>query len=482
MSQPTRPTRPPQAVRRPGDRVVRRAVLRTETVKLRPPRPPRRGRPIALTLVYGFIGLITLGTALLSLPVATVSGERAPLVDALFTATSAVCVTGLVVQDTGTYWSHFGQAVILLLIQAGGFGFATSATLLLVTIGHRATLRERLACGFSLGADTTASGEILRLVRRLAVVTVLIELAGALLLLPRALYFHPPGHAIWWSLFHSVSAFNNAGFDITGGYRSLTPYQRDPWILLTIGLLIVLGGLSFVVLADIVAERRWRRLTVDSKLVLTTTGFLLFIGMVAFLLLESGNPATLGRLDWGSRLLNALFHSITPRTAGFNAVDLSALREETLFLLTALMFIGGASGSTAGGIKVQTFSLLFFAIIASVQGHSRVVAFGREVPHVQVYRALAVALLSIAVVFSVALTLALTIETRFIDVWFEAVSAFGTVGLSTGITPELNTVGRLILIVTMFVGRLGPLTLALALAARTRPSPVRYAPETVRLG
>ncbi len=443
---------------------------------------PRRGRPVALTLVYGFIGLIALGTLLLSLPIATASGERAPLVDALFTATSAVCVTGLVVHDTGTYWSRFGQVIILLLIQAGGFGFATSATLLLVTIGHRPTLRERLAAGFSLGADTVAPGESMRLVRRFALLTLLVELAGTLLLLPRALSFQPPRQAVWWSVFHSVSAFNNAGFDITGGYRSLTPYQRDPWILLTIGLLIVLGGLSFVVIGDIVAERRWRRLTVDSKIVLTTTGFLLAFGTVVILFLEGGNPATLGGLDWDARLFNALFHSIAPRTAGFNAVDMAALREETLFFLTALMFIGGASGSTAGGIKVQTFSLLLFAILASVRGHTRVVAFGREVPHVQVYRALALALLSIAVVFITALTLALTIETRFIDVWFETASAFGTVGLSTGITPELNAAARLVLVVTMFIGRLGPLTLALALAARARPSPVRYAPETVRLG
>ena len=443
---------------------------------------PRRGRPVALTLAYGFIGLIALGMLLLSLPVATTSGERTALIDALFTATSAVCVTGLVVHDTGTYWSGFGQAVILLLIQAGGFGFATSATLLLVTIGHRPSLRERLACGFSLGAETTAPGESLRLVRRFALLTLLVELAGALVLLPRALSFQPPGQALWWSLFHSVSAFNNAGFDINGGYRSLTPHQRDPWVLLTIGLLVVLGGISFVVLGNLMAERRWRRLTIDSKLVLTTTVLLLATGAAAFLFIEGSNPATLGNLDWGSRLTNALFHSITPRTAGFNAVEIGALREETLFLLTGLMFIGGASGSTAGGIKVQTFALLFFAILASARGHTRVVAFGREVPHAQVYRALAVALLSIALVFVVALALALTIETRFINVWFEAVSAFGTVGLSTGITPELGTAGRLILVLTMFAGRLGPLTLALALAARARPSPVRYAQETVRLG
>lgn len=467
-------------MRRPGDRVIRRAVLRPEAVTLSAPKRRWRPRHPALLPVLGFGGVILVGGLLLTLPFVTTSGRPTPFIDALFTATSAVCVTGLVVVDTGTHWNGLGQALILALIQIGGLGFLTTSTLLLLLIGRRATLRERLALGMTIGVP--GPGGVLHLLRRIALLTVIIETLGIATLFLRFIQEMPPGRAFWWAVFHAVSAFNNAGIDIIGGFRSLTVYQGDTWILLTIATLIILGGIGYTPLADLARCRTWRRLTLDTKLVLSMTAALLIGGTVGMLLLEGGNPATLGQLAWPERLLNGFFHSVTPRTAGFNSIPISAMHDQSLVFTIALMFIGGSSGSTAGGVKVQTFSVLFFAIAAAVQGREAVVAFGREVPHRQVYQALAIALLAIAAVFVVALGLTVFEPFNVIDVAFETVSGFGTVGLSTGITPRLGPGSRLLLIAIMFVGRLGPLTLALALAARPTPRGIRYAREHVKIG
>lgn len=460
--------------------MVRVAKPLRETVRIRGPKLRRRGPKPALVFVAGFAALILIGTILLSLPAASRSGDRTSLVDALFTATSAVCVTGLVVVDTATHWTSFGQVVILVLIQLGGFGFMTSSIALLLLIGRRPRLRERMLAGESMGGSTL--GGTLRLVRRVAATTAIIELIGALMLLLAFSRHASFGIASWWGVFHSVSAFNNAGFDIQGEFRSVTAYQRDWTVLVPLAGLIILGGISYTVLADVARRRSWRRLSVDTKLILSTSAVLLLAGTAMMLATEAANPSTLGPLTWPDRLLNAAFHSVSLRTAGFNAVPMSELHEQTQFFNMALMFIGGASGSTAGGIKVQTFSLLFLAILASIRGSDYVVAFGREIPHAQVYRALSVALLAVAMVFAVALILTVTEPFGFTDVFFEAVSAFGTVGLSTGITPELSIWGRFIVMATMFVGRLGPLTLVLALAARADRPNYRYASGTCKIG
>ncbi|WP_245534927.1 TrkH family potassium uptake protein [Sphaerobacter thermophilus] len=482
MSDPGQPRSgtPPRYTRRPGDRVVRRAVLRPEAVTLAAPKARRRPRPPALVPVLGFAGVILVGAILLSLPIATTSGRSTPFIDALFTATSAVSVTGLVVVDTGTHWNAFGQAVVLALIQIGGLGFMATSTLLLMLVGRRATLRDRMALGLTMG--TPEPGGAMRLLRRIALMTLIIESVGVLLLFLRFTQEMPPGRALWWGLFHGISAFNQAGFDIVGGFQSMIPFQRDPWILLTMAVLITLGGIGYTPLADVLRCRTWRRLTVDTKLVLSTTAALLAVGMVGYLIMEWNNPATLGHLPWGDRLLNGYFQSVTPRTAGFNAIPIGEMRDQSLVFTIALMFIGGASGSTAGGVKVQTFSLLFFAILAAISGRESVVAFGREIPPRQIYQALAVVLLAIAVVFLVALGLTVFEPFDAIDVAFETVSGFGTVGLSTGITPQLGPGSRLFLIAIMFTGRLGPLTLALALAARPTRRGIGYARENVKIG
>ncbi|WP_294084550.1 TrkH family potassium uptake protein [Sphaerobacter sp.] len=455
-------------------------MLRPESVTLPTPKKRRRPRPPALVPVLGFAGVILVGAILLSLPIATTDGHSTPFIDALFTSASAVSVTGLVVVDTGTHWNAFGQAVVLALIQIGGLGFMATSTLLLLLVGRRATLRDRMALGLTMG--TPEPGGAMRLLRRIALMTLIIESVGVLLLFLRFIQEMSPGRALWWGLFHGISAFNQAGFDVIGDFQSMTVYQRDPWILLTMATLIILGGIGYTPLADVFRCRCWRRLTVDTKLVLSTTAALLAAGTIGFLLMEWNNPATLGRLPWADRLLNSYYLSVVPRSAGLSAIPIEELREQSLVFTIALMFIGGASGSTAGGIKVQTFSLLLFAILAAITGRESVVAFGREIPPRQIYQALAVVLLSIALIFLVALGLTVFEPFDPIDVAFETVSAFGTVGLSTGITPQLGPGSRLFLIAIMFTGRLGPLTLALALAARPTRRGIGYARENVKIG
>lgn len=471
------------AGRRPGDRRVRVERARPEQFTITTPKRLRAPLPPALVLVAGFAAMIAAGTVVLILPVSSQAGAVTPVIDALFTATSAVCVTGLVVVDTGTYWSPFGQAVILALIQVGGFGFMTSSTLLLLfLVRRRTTLRDRVLVGESLGGlDVGAVGP---LIRRVAVFTVVAELIGAVIL---TVAFTASGEVdalggAWWGLFHSVSAFNNAGFDVIGGFRSLTPFVDDWVIVPVVGVLIVLGGLGYAIVADVWRKRSWGRMALETKLVISTSLVLLVVGAIFVGMSEWGNPATLGRLSPAERILNSVFTSVTARTAGFNTLDTGGLLEQTLFVVMALMFIGGASGSTAGGIKVNTFSVLFIAIASTVRGEPSAQAFGRRIQHAVVYRALSVTLLSIGVVFVLGLGLELAGNALFIEEIFEAVSAFGTVGLSTGITPDLDEAGRLMITAGMFAGRLGPLTLVLALAARAHPVPYRPAVESVRIG
>ena len=471
---------------RPGDRRVRLARAKPQEFEVKPLRKVRGAPAPATSLVLLFLVLISAGTVLLMLPIATNDGSSTRFIDALFTATSAACVTGLTVVDTATHWSAFGQVVILGLIQAGGFGIMAGSTLLLVFfVGRRTTLRDRLLVTESLGGIQL--GTVTTLVRRIAIFTLVCEGVGAVVLSiaftsgPEA---GPPGDplGIWWGVFHSISAFNNAGFDITGGFRSLSPFIDDWIVLLTIGTLLTAGGLGFAVVGDAVIRHRWARMALETKLVLATTAALLVGGTLLIGFTEWSNPATLGALPPEQRFLNALFESATLRTAGFTALDTGAFLEATLFVVMALMFIGGASGSTAGGIKVNTFSVLLIAIASTVRGQPSAQAFGRRIQHAIVYRALAVALLAVAFVFVIGLGLTLTTDATFMETLFEAISAFGTVGASTGITPELTDPARLITSFAMFVGRLGPLTLVLALAARARPVSFRPAVESVRIG
>jgi trk/ktr system potassium uptake protein len=434
----------------------------------------------ALVFVAGFAGFIFVGGSVLTLPIASSAGQWTPFLDALFTSISAVCVTGLVVVDTGTHWSTFGQIVILLLIQLGGFGFMTSSTLLLLVVRRQASMRERILLREALGSGGV--GSALQLARNIIGFTLVAECAGAIVLSIAFLRDMSPSQALWWGVFHSVSAFNNAGFDVVGDFRGMVPFNQRADILLPIAALLILGGISYTVVEDVVKRRDFQRLMLDTKLVLLTSGALVVLGTLGVLFTERANPDTLGSMPIGPRLLNAFFTGVTPRSAGFNSLNTGAMTDNGLFVLIALMFIGGAAGSTAGGIKVQTFSVLFYAIVAAVRSGSEVEAFGRRVPIQHLLRATAVALLSLALVFSVAFALTLTEPTRFLFLLFEAFSAFGTAGLTTGITSDLSLAGRTIVGATMFAGRLGPLTLMLALAARERNARYRWPEEGVRIG
>ena len=441
---------------------------------------PKTGRLSPLILVYGFAGLIGIGTLLLALPMASKMGQTTSGVDAFFTATSAVCVTGLVVLDTGTYWSSFGQGVILVLIQLGGFGFMTSATLLFMLLRQKVGLRERLLVRESMGG--VRLGGLVSLVKKIAVFTIIIETIGT-----AVFYFHfsstyPTGTAVWKAIFQSISAFNNAGFDIWGNFQSLLNHQGDVLVILGTAALILLGGISFIVLARVFSARRFSRLSLDSKIVLTTTGALLVLGMIVILFTEFSNPDTLGALPLPQKLLVAFFHSVTPRTAGFSVIDMGKVADYSLLFLMFLMFVGGASGSTAGGIKVGTLGLLVATMWSSIRGKEYPGAFGCEFPNPQIHRALTVVMLSLGLIAIVILLLTVTEGFDFLDLLFETVSAFGTVGLSTGITPGLSTAGRVIIAITMFAGRLGTLTIALSLAQGQHPAIYRYPEDTVRIG
>ncbi len=465
-----------------GDKTFRPTIYGVRSWRiLLPSMPgPRTGVSSSLLLIYGFAGLIVIGTLLLTLPISSKSGQPTSIVDALFTATSAVCVTGLVVVDTGDYWNFFGQGIILALIQLGGFGFMTSATLLLLAFGRRIGLRERLLIGESMGLSRM--GGLVSIVKRMAIFTLLIEAFGAIVFFIRFSSGNPPGVSIWKSIFHTISAFNNAGFDVFGNFRSLSDYQADPLMIIATAILIIVGGISFLVVADMLRARSLVKLSLDSKLVLSTTVSLLVVGMIVVLLMEFNDPITLGTFSVPQKFLEAFFQSVTARTAGFSTVDMGNMTSYSLFFTMILMFIGGASGSTAGGIKVNTFGMLTATIWSTIRGREHAGVFGREFTTQQIQRALAVVMLSIGLVSVVVFLLTMTEEFRFINLFFETVSAFGTVGLSTGITPDLSLAGRLIITATMFVGRLGPLTMMLALIQRQKPTEYRYPEETVRIG
>jgi len=434
----------------------------------------------AQTLVLGFVVLILVGTILLSLPVSSSSGEPTDFIDALFTATSAVCVTGLVVVDTGTHYSLFGQLVILLLIQIGGLGFMTMGTLFALILGKRIHLKERLIMQEALN-QLTMEG-VVRLAKSVLSITFLIEGIAALVLGARLSADYGLARGFYYGLFHAVSAFNNAGFDLFGDFRSLTHYVSDPVVIIVVSVLIILGGLGFSVIVDIYTKRNWRKFSLHTKIVLSTTAILLVAGMVAVLLLEYNNKNTLAPLGFTAKLTASWFQSMTPRTAGFNTIDIGGLRNATLFLVIVFMFIGASPGSTGGGIKTSTFGTLIAAVWAMIRGKEDVELFERRLPKEIVYRALTITAVSTGFVVLVTMLLSITENAEFLTVFFETTSAFGTVGLSMGLTTKLTVFGKIVISLTMFAGRLGPLTVAFAVAQKQQKAIYRLAEEKIMVG
>jgi trk system potassium uptake protein TrkH len=448
-----------------------------QTLRIREAAPVSRISP-ARTILLGFAGVILAGAFLLTLPGASVSGESAGFLTAFFTATSAVCVTGLVVVDTATHWSLWGQLVIMGLIQTGGLSFMTMASLFFLFTGKRIGLRERILIRESFNQFDVAG--MVRLVRAVLIYAFGIEALFASILTVRWLPEFGWPHALWLGVFHAVSAFNNAGFDLMGDFRSLTPYVNDPVVTLSISTMFVLGGIGFSVVLNL-WEWQDRRLSTHTRLALFVTSCLIVGGTLLVLLLEWSN--TLVPLPLHGKVLGSYFSAVTPRTAGFNVLDTAALRPTTQFLLVVLMFIGASPGSTGGGIKTTTLGLLAATVWSQSRGKEDTEIFRRRIPVEQVNKALAVTLMAGCLVTVVTLLLTLTDSADFLTLLFETVSAFGTVGLSMGVTPTLTTLGRILIILTMFAGRVGPLTAMMALAQSARPTNViRRVEDRVLIG
>lgn len=447
-----------------------------------------KNRPKSLSatkiIAIAFASIIFLGACLLNLPAASRSGESSGFLTALFTATSATCVTGLVVQDTWLQWSGFGQCVILLLIQVGGLGFMSAATLLVFLLRKRIGLKQRLVMAQALSISDMDG--IVRLQKTVLVGSFLVEGIGALILFARFLPEYGLGNALRWSVFHSVSAFCNAGFDIFGVLQpdaGLILFQSDPVVLLTLCCLIVIGGLGFLVWQEVQQKRSFRRLSVYARLVLLTTFALIVVGWIILCLLEWDNPRTLGPMSVGDKLLNGLFQSVTLRTAGFASIDQAGLTEGGKAVSIVWMLIGGSSGSTAGGLKTVSFVVLILFMAARARGRESVCVFRRTIPQGQVLDAMTIGIILIFLAIFGGIFISSTSDVSVTDGVFEAVSALATVGLTAGATRVMSVPAKLLIILYMYFGRVGVLTISLGFLAGNRAEErYRYAETKLLIG
>ncbi|UUZ89812.1 TrkH family potassium uptake protein [Paenibacillus sp. P25] len=435
-------------------------------------------------LVIGFALIILIGGTLLSLPISSAKGESSPFLDALFTATSATCVTGLVVVDTGTTFSVFGQIVIILLIQVGGLGFMTMATLVAFVLKKRISLKERLILQEAMNQGSMEG--IVRLIRKVIFYSLTIEFAAAVLFAIRWSFDLGPGRAIYYGIWHAISFFNNAGFDlfgsVTGPFSGLTAYADDVLVNVVSMGLIILGGIGFIVIADVVDYKKCRKLSLHSKIVLSMTAALILVGAVVMFIFEYSNPKTLGSLNWTGKILASFFQSVTPRTAGANTIDIGGMRQASQFFMIILMFIGASPGSTGGGVKTTTFTVLIGAVIAMIRGKEDIVLFHYRLGRDRIMKATAIIFLALMLVVLVAMVLSTTEDHSFLMILFEVTSAFGTVGLTMGLTSDLTTFGKILIALMMFAGRLGPLTLAYALGPKAEKELYRYPEGKITIG
>ncbi|MBP1924193.1 trk system potassium uptake protein TrkH [Sedimentibacter acidaminivorans] len=418
-----------------------------------------------MVFIMAFAVIIFIGAILLNLPISNNSGKSIGFVDALFTSTSAMCVTGLTVVNTAEYWTNFGKIVILILIQMGGLGVMTMSAMISFFLGKKITLKTRVFIMEERNVDELQG--VVRLTKSILVYTFLIEFIGAVLLSFVFIKDYGIGKGIAFSIFHSISAFCNAGFDITG--NSMMNYVNNPIITFAISLLVIIGGIGYFVFWDIYDSKGFRRLSLHSKLVLIITGVLLILGFVFVLILEYNNSNTLGNLSILGKIQASIFQSVVPRTAGFNSLDIASLRIPTVVLMLIFMFVGGSSGSTAGGVKITTVGVIIISIYNFVRGKRDVEVFMKRIEYTTIIKAVSIVGIGMLLINGVTFILTITEVNSgfdFLDILFETVSSFGTVGLSRGLTPSLSDVGRIILSVVMFIGRLGPLTVALAFMKR----------------
>ncbi|MDD3363503.1 MAG: TrkH family potassium uptake protein [Syntrophomonas sp.] len=431
----------------------------------------------AQLLVLSFLSIILIGSLLLCTPWAVQNGQVHYLT-ALFTATSAVCVTGLVVVDTATHWTHFGQVVIIILIQIGGLGVMSFATFFALLFGWKIHFRQRLIMQQAINQSSV--GGIVKIFRYLLITTFSIEAIASLIL---TIHWTPLlgfKKALWFGIFHSVSAFNNAGFDLFGNFRSLTEFTTDVTVNLVISSLIIMGGLGFVVLYEIFHYKKKGTLSLHARVVLITTAILIIAGTIILFLSEYNHA--LKDLTLGGKLLASYFQSVSPRTAGFNSIDLNSLFLSSQLVIILLMFIGGSPGSTAGGIKTSTFALLWIAIVSQLRGKKDNEIFQRQIPNNDMFQALTITLLSGFTLITMTFLLSLTHQADLTQIIFEVASALGTVGLTLGLTTQLTPTAQLLIILTMFLGRIGPLTIGFALAYKRKQPEIHYPKGKIMIG
>lgn len=442
---------------------------------------------VARTICLGFMAVILCGTILLMMPFSTSNGTWNDPIVALFTSTSAVCVTGLSVVDPGTYFSFWGQLLILLLVQIGGLGYMTTTTFLILLIGKRFDLRQKVAIQQAL--DRPGMSGSSQIIRSIIATTIIFEITGIFLLLPAFVPDHGWSYGMWLAIFHSINSFNNAGFSLFKD--NLIGYQTSLLVVFTVTGLIIFGGIGYQVILDMylwLRDRLKRKTTfmvfsLDFKVAVSTTLLLLTVGTVAFFLIEIRNPETFGKFRFSDQLLLAWFQSVTPRTAGFNTIDIGKMSDAGLFITIALMFIGASPGGTGGGIKTTTLRVLTSCTKAILQGKEEVWLYERKIAITLILKAIGVVFGSLATVLSATVLISLTDpKLEFIQILFEVVSAFGTVGLSTGITGSISTAAKIVIIVTMYIGRVGVLLSMSAILGDPRPSRVHYPEGNLLVG
>ena len=467
-----------------GDRVVRHP-REEELQTVRISSTNRRSQPkifaSPLMLLYIFLGLIIIGTILLLMPFSTTSEDFTPLIDALFTATSAATVTGLTTVTTSTHWSPAGQAIILTLIFIGGLGIMTVTGFLLILFGHLVSLSQQVLIRDSFQINQL--GGLAKITLLMVGFAILVQSIGFFVLLMRLVNIYPFGQAVWQSLFHSVSAFNNAGFVIFPNSESLSYFKNDYLILLIIGTLIFIGSIGYWTIIDLASNFSFSKLHLNTKLVIITTITLIFIGAVFFLISETNNPKTIKDLPVIQQIYISFFESISGRTSGFSTIQFSDTKQHTNFFFTALMLIGGSAASVAGGIKVNTIAIIAISVFSTIRCKSYASAFGREIPKSQIRLSISIGILAISCAFITSIILSITENQQsFINVWFETVSALGTVGLTTGLSEQASSLGKLILSILMFTGRIAPMTLALIVTQNLQKPSYKFAEEELILG
>lgn len=431
-------------------------------------------------LALGFFTVILMGALLLHLPIASKEGIWTPFLDCLFTSTSATCVTGLVTVNTAAHWTTFGHVVIILLIQIGGLGFMTVATLMALLLGKRITLKDRLIIQEQM--NTVSLSGMVKLIKYVITSTFIIELIGAISLSFKFIPEFGIGKGIWYSVFHSISAFCNAGFDILGP-DSLNGYLNSPLIMLTISFLIILGGIGFNVYMDITNNKlHFKKYALHTKIVLVMTGFLLLIGFFGVLILEYDNPGTIGNQGFMGKFLGSWFQSVTVRTAGYTSLDQSLLKDSTAAICIILMFIGGSPAGTAGGIKTTTFATLWMVLINEIKGNEDIVVFNRRVKFSLIRRAIAILMIGLLWVFFVIFIMLIIEPYSLIDISYEVVSAFATVGLTRNLTVNLTSFSQILLIISMYLGRVGTMTLVFALSNKKQRTLYKEAYGNIIIG